>query len=35
MKNPLGIQLDGSVYTINGENLTEEEFSNAFIEEKG
>lgn len=38
MKKPYGIRLDGCVYTNNEKNLSEEEFSNAFIEfieEKG
>lgn len=32
MKKPLGIHLDGCVYRDNGDDLSEEEFSNAFIE---
>lgn len=38
MKRPFGIRLDGCVYATNGEDLSEEVFSNAFIEfieEKG
>lgn len=38
MKRPLGIELDGCVYATNGEDLSEEDFFNAFIEfieEKG
>lgn len=38
MKKPYGIRLDGCVYTNNEKDLSEEEFSNAFIEfieEKG
>ena len=32
MKKPFGVKLDGCVYTNDGEDLSEEEFSNAFIE---
>jgi len=38
LKKPYGIRLDGCVYTNNEKDLSEEEFSNAFIEfieEKG
>jgi len=38
LKKPYGIKLDGCVYTNNEKDLSEEEFSNAFIEfieEKG
>lgn len=38
MKRPCGIRLNGCVYATNGEDLSEEDFSNAFIEfieEKG
>ncbi|MDW0110212.1 hypothetical protein [Sporosarcina aquimarina] len=38
MKRPFGIRLAGCVYATNDEDLSEEEFSNAFIEfieEKG
>lgn len=38
MKRPFGIRLDGCVYATHDEDLSEEEFSNAFIEfieEKG
>ncbi|WAA12792.1 hypothetical protein [Fervidibacillus halotolerans] len=38
MKKPYGIRLDGCIYTNNEKDLSEEEFSNAFIEfieEKG
>ncbi|WP_246880351.1 hypothetical protein [Sporosarcina sp. 6E9] len=32
LKRPFGIRLDGCVYATSGEDLSEEEFSNAFIE---
>lgn len=32
MKRPFGIRLDGCLYATSGEDLSEEEFSNAFIE---
>lgn len=32
MKKPFGIKLDGCIYSIDGESLSEEDFSNAFIE---
>lgn len=32
LKRPLGIELDGCVYAVNGEDLLEEDFSDAFIE---
>ncbi|MEK4712388.1 MULTISPECIES: hypothetical protein [Sporosarcina] len=38
MKRPIGIRLDGCIYSSNDEDLSEEEFPNAFIEfieEKG
>ena len=32
MKRPLGIELDGCVYATNSEDISEEDFSNAFLE---
>lgn len=32
MKRPFGIKLDGCVYATSKEDLSEEEFSNDFIE---
>ena len=32
MKRPFGIRLDGCVYATSEEDLSEEEFSSAFIE---
>jgi hypothetical protein len=32
LKRPFGIRLDGCLYATSGDALSEEEFSNAFIE---